>query len=115
MRAQSSSKLNPKKRYLQVALNSTLAEASKIISSLPKSDRIIVEVGTPMIKRYGEDGIRRVRDLYAQRLYGLPAASSQRTSLSLLSLITNAARSSAMKAPPAPAGNEELYPYIVAD
>jgi 3-keto-L-gulonate-6-phosphate decarboxylase len=45
------SKLNPKKQYLQVALNSTLEEARKIINDLPISDRIIVEAGTPLIKR----------------------------------------------------------------
>ncbi|MFH1236597.1 MAG: orotidine 5'-phosphate decarboxylase / HUMPS family protein [Parcubacteria group bacterium] len=114
MRPSSSSKLNPKKRYLQVALNSTLAEASKIISQLPKSDRIIVEVGTPMIKHYGEEGIRKVRDWYAQRLYGLPAASRQRTP-SLMGLITDAmAQASAAKASRVPA-DTELFPYIVAD
>ena len=52
------SKLNPKKKYLQVALNSTLGEARKIINSLPVSDRIIIEAGTPLIKRYGEGWCR---------------------------------------------------------
>lgn len=55
------SKLNPKKKYLQVALNSTLAEAKKIISILPVSDRIIVEAGTPLIKKYGLDGIKKIK------------------------------------------------------
>jgi 3-keto-L-gulonate-6-phosphate decarboxylase len=55
------SKLNPKKKYLQVALNSTLADAQKIISILPVSDRIIVEAGTPLIKRYGADGIKKIK------------------------------------------------------
>ena len=50
--------LDPKKRYLQIALNSTLHEAERIIQILPKSDRIIVEAGTPFIKQYGEKGIR---------------------------------------------------------
>ena len=40
------SKLSSKKRYLQVALNSTLEEARKIISQLPISERILVEAGT---------------------------------------------------------------------
>ena len=48
--------LDPKKRYLQVALNSTLDEAYRIIHQLPVSDRIIIEAGTPLIKRYGEEG-----------------------------------------------------------
>lgn len=52
--------LNHKKKYLQVALNSTLEDARAIITALPKSDRIIVEAGTPFIKRYGEAGIRQL-------------------------------------------------------
>jgi bifunctional enzyme Fae/Hps len=55
------SKLDPKKKYLQVALNGTLDDAREIISSLPISDRIIIEAGTPLIKRYGESGVRQIR------------------------------------------------------
>lgn len=64
------SKLNPKKKYLQVALNSTLEEAREIISNLPVSDRIIIEAGTPLIKRYGEHGIRQIRDWYESHVAG---------------------------------------------
>lgn len=63
-------KLNPKKRYLQVALNSTLEEAQKIIAQLPISDRIIVEAGTPLIKQYGEYGIQQIVSWYNDHLYG---------------------------------------------
>ncbi len=52
--------LDPKKRYLQVALNSTLKEAQDIIRQLPVSDRIIIEAGTPLIKQYGGEAIRQV-------------------------------------------------------
>ncbi|MCS6789227.1 MAG: orotidine 5'-phosphate decarboxylase [Patescibacteria group bacterium] len=58
------SKLDRRKKYLQLALNNTLEEAYKIINNLPLSDRIIVEVGTPIIKRYGEEGIRQIRQWY---------------------------------------------------
>jgi 3-keto-L-gulonate-6-phosphate decarboxylase len=64
-------KLNPKKRYLQVALNNTLDEAYAIINDLPVSDRIIVEAGTPLIKRYGEVGIKQVVSWYGQRIAGV--------------------------------------------
>lgn len=64
------SRLNSKKKYLQVALNSTLDDAQSIISVLPKSDRIIVEAGTPLIKRYGEEGIRQIYNWYAKHLHG---------------------------------------------
>jgi len=49
------SKLDSRKRYLQIALNSTLEEAYIIISLIPVSDRILIEAGTPLIKRYGEE------------------------------------------------------------
>ncbi|MDO8451994.1 MAG: orotidine 5'-phosphate decarboxylase / HUMPS family protein [bacterium] len=49
--------LNRRTRYLEVALNSTLIEAYAIIDRLPKSERILVEAGTPLIKRYGTDVI----------------------------------------------------------
>lgn len=62
------SKLNPKKRYLQVALNSTLEEAGNIIKNLPVSEKIILEAGTPLIKKYGASGIRRIKDLYKKRI-----------------------------------------------
>ncbi len=64
--------LDRKKRYLQVALNGTLADARAIIAQLPQSDRIIIEAGTPLIKRYGFGGIAAVREAYAARM--LPAA-----------------------------------------
>ena len=62
--------LNPKKSYLQVALNSTLEDAQRIIFSLPRSDRVIVEAGTPLIKQYGEYGIQQICTWYEQHLSG---------------------------------------------
>jgi bifunctional enzyme Fae/Hps len=64
------SHLSPKKSYLQVALNSTLEEAQRIIFSLPKNERVIIEAGTPLIKQYGEYGIRQICTWYAQHLSG---------------------------------------------
>jgi len=52
--------LSKKKQYLQIALNSTLDEAYAIIQELPKSDRIILEAGTPLIKKYGMQSIRNL-------------------------------------------------------
>lgn len=56
--------LDRKKKYLQIALNSTPEEGEEIISQLPSSDRIIIEAGTPLIKAYGVDGIRRLKDAW---------------------------------------------------
>lgn len=63
------SNLDSRKKYLQIALNSTLGEARKIISALPTSDRILLEVGTPMIKHYGVDAIKKIREYYSSKLW----------------------------------------------
>ncbi|OGE76741.1 MAG: hypothetical protein A3C85_02785 [Candidatus Doudnabacteria bacterium RIFCSPHIGHO2_02_FULL_48_21] len=68
MRSASKSQLNKRQRYLQVALNSTLDDAQNIIEQLPLSDRIIVEAGTPLIKRYGAEAIRKISYWYTGRL-----------------------------------------------
>jgi 3-keto-L-gulonate-6-phosphate decarboxylase len=57
-----SKKLNKRNKYLQIALNSTFSEARKIVASLPQSDKIIIEAGTPLIKT---EGINVVSDLRA--------------------------------------------------
>jgi bifunctional enzyme Fae/Hps len=51
--------------YLQVALDvGSLSAAVKIVEQLPRSDRIIIEIGTPYIKKYGiEDTIGRMREI----------------------------------------------------
>lgn len=110
------SRLNPKKRYLQVALNSTLEEAKKIIFSLPISDRIIVEAGTPLIKRYGERGIWQIRQWYEQHLLGQPSISTEpavnpisllfRSSLTKYASTQNTQRTR---------NDDDLFPYVVAD
>lgn len=56
--------LDRKKKYLQIALNSTPEEGEEIISQLPSSDRIIIEAGTPLIKAYGVDGIYRLKNAW---------------------------------------------------
>jgi len=48
--------------YLQIALDAPSIEAAKkVIEALPGSDRIILEVGTPLIKRYGTRVISELR------------------------------------------------------
>jgi len=49
--------------YLQIALDIPSFERTKeIVSQIPESDRIILEVGTPLLKRYGVKVIRDLRD-----------------------------------------------------
>lgn len=60
--------LDRKKRYLQIALNSTPHEGEEIISELPSSDRILIEAGTPLIKTYGTEGIRRLKQAWQLKI-----------------------------------------------
>jgi len=50
--------------YLQIALDIPDLERTKtIVAELPKSDRIILEAGTPLIKRYGVRVIQELREI----------------------------------------------------
>lgn len=50
--------------YLQVALDNPNIEAIlNVVGQLPKSDHVILEAGTPLIKRYGVDVISRLREV----------------------------------------------------
>jgi bifunctional enzyme Fae/Hps len=50
--------------YLQISLdNPDMENAKRVISRLPGSDRIILEVGTPLIKRYGTKIISQLREV----------------------------------------------------
>jgi bifunctional enzyme Fae/Hps len=50
--------------YLQISLDApSLESAKKVIAQLPGSDRIIIEVGTPLIKRYGTRVISDLREV----------------------------------------------------
>jgi bifunctional enzyme Fae/Hps len=45
-------------RYLQLAFNDDVGSALRVVPLLPKDERIIVEAGTPFVKREGASGIR---------------------------------------------------------
>lgn len=120
-------KLNHKKRYLQVALNNTLEDAYQIIVKLPKSDRIIVEAGTPLIKRYGENGIRQIRRWFEGHLTGnilMGTSADQATPNGLLDvfqMMPNAsskpqiAQAQNMPSSRAAINKAPILPYVVAD
>jgi bifunctional enzyme Fae/Hps len=61
-----STTLDRRKRYLQIALNSSPSEAREIVGSLPQSDRILLEAGTPLIKQFGIECVRFIKDLRPQ-------------------------------------------------
>lgn len=117
------SQLDPKKRYLQIALNSTMAEARSIISQLPLNERVIIEVGTPMIKHYGTRAIANVRAWYAARVLGQPSNSKSIDSkLTLGSLMWELAQNQKTTFGDLAINKESrnqpatgLQPYIVAD
>ena len=62
--------LSRRTKYLQVALNGTLDDAFAVINSLPLSDRILIEAGTPLIKKYGMGSITRLKSWWEARLSG---------------------------------------------
>jgi bifunctional enzyme Fae/Hps len=57
--------LDNRLRYLQIAFNYDLSMVRAILPKIPSSDRIMIEAGTPYIKREGLMGIRMMRRLWA--------------------------------------------------
>lgn len=107
--------LEPRKKYLQIALNNTLDEASRVISQIPLDSRIILEAGTPLIKHYGARAIRAIRNNWESRIFGpmAPAASSfvGNKDVLLNLIIQNLEKKRTRR----PAIKNPFTPYIVAD
>ncbi|MFA6475694.1 MAG: orotidine 5'-phosphate decarboxylase / HUMPS family protein [Patescibacteria group bacterium] len=61
--------LQKRLKYLHVALNNSLPEARQVIAQLPSSDRILIEVGTPLIKIYGTSAITQIRAMVPSGTY----------------------------------------------
>ncbi len=54
--------------YIQVALDApNLEKQIKVVKQLPKSDRIILEVGTPFLKKYGVESIKQIREVAKEK------------------------------------------------
>ena len=56
--------LDRKQRYLQLAFNDDVGTAQRIVPTLPRDPRILLEAGTPYIKRAGMGGISALRALW---------------------------------------------------
>jgi len=69
--------LSRKKRYLQIALNSTLEEALEVLTQLPLDERIIIEAGTPLVKEYGAEAIKSIKQLWEARIFGYSAVEER--------------------------------------
>ncbi len=51
-------------RYIQIAFNHTVGDVARILPQIPPDPRIIIEAGTPYIKREGTRGIRLIRNYW---------------------------------------------------
>lgn len=60
--------LDSKLRYLQIAFNRDAGQAMRIIPRIPRSDRILIEAGTPFIKREGMAGIRTISSMWGGKV-----------------------------------------------
>jgi bifunctional enzyme Fae/Hps len=56
--------LDDNKRYLQIAFNYDNWQVMRILPSIPQNERILIEAGTPFIKREGLGGIRTIRNMW---------------------------------------------------
>jgi bifunctional enzyme Fae/Hps len=56
--------LDKKIRYLQIAFNYDLALVQRVLPTIAYSDRILIEAGTPFVKREGLRGIQTIRSLW---------------------------------------------------
>ncbi|MFA6048675.1 MAG: orotidine 5'-phosphate decarboxylase / HUMPS family protein [Candidatus Micrarchaeia archaeon] len=58
------SPLDRRKRYLQIAFNENASEVLATLPRIPRNGRIIIEAGTPYIKRNGAAGISLIRRMW---------------------------------------------------
>jgi len=56
--------LEQKIRYLQIAFNKDLLQVREILPTIPENERIIIEAGTPFIKREGFEGINAIGNMW---------------------------------------------------
>ncbi|TFF97514.1 MAG: bifunctional 5,6,7,8-tetrahydromethanopterin hydro-lyase/3-hexulose-6-phosphate synthase [Promethearchaeota archaeon] len=54
--------------YLQIALDHpSLNHHKKVVDTIPESDRIILEIGTPFLKKYGMEAIEDIREVRSKK------------------------------------------------
>ncbi len=53
------------KRYVQIAFNGTTQQVRRILPQIPYDPRIIIEAGTPYIKRTGMSGVNLIRRMWS--------------------------------------------------
>lgn len=111
--------LNKKLHYLQIALNSTPSDARDIITRVPVDERIIFEAGTPLIKEYGAEVIRKIRNWCLQRVGGFGTVGETQYNLppifNLISQLIEKKKAEKVKETKVNTGVKQYFPYIVAD
>lgn len=60
--------LEQKKRYLQIAFNRDILQVRQILPFIPKNERIIIEAGTPFIKKEGMHGIKVISSIWKGKI-----------------------------------------------
>ncbi|OQA37143.1 MAG: 3-hexulose-6-phosphate synthase [Parcubacteria group bacterium ADurb.Bin326] len=60
-------KLDRRKKYLQIAFNRSLSEVTSMIGRLEGHPGLIIEAGTPFIKRYGHSGLSKLATLWRSK------------------------------------------------
>lgn len=60
--------LKQRSKYLQIAFNRSLDEVRDMIAMLPSSEKIIIEAGTPLVKRYGKKGIASLKNWWSGKI-----------------------------------------------
>ncbi|MBY9001058.1 MAG: hypothetical protein KGD64_09100 [Candidatus Heimdallarchaeota archaeon] len=79
--------LKTHKRYVQIAFNGTARQVRRILPQIPNDSRIIIEAGTPYIKRTGMGGVQLIRRYWR----GLVVADIKVTDGAALEVIFSAA------------------------
>ena len=56
--------LNPNLRYVQIAFNGSIRQVRRILPQIRYDPRVIIEAGTPYVKREGMAGVRLIRRMW---------------------------------------------------
>jgi len=57
--------LDRSKRYLQIAFNDNVRDVDRVLPQIPFDERILIEAGTPFIKREGQRGIQHIAGIWS--------------------------------------------------
>jgi len=60
--------LDARTRYLQIAFNYDAGMVTNLLPRIPFSDRILIEAGTPYVKKEGAAGIRLIRSYWPGKI-----------------------------------------------